>query len=416
MGLIILSAEQILVAARPLHKNRTYVFVLLGNLISILGDTFHSLALGYWVLQKTESGTAMALITALKITTGVLAGPFAGAVADRVDRRRLMITMDLARFVLVGLMIFMAGLPSLPYLPVVLTACAISVCNAFMQPAFSASLIQIVGREQVGQAEASRQTFSTLAIIVGPSLGGAVYALWGAPAAFGFDALSYVLLALCILAGGYFASPRAQGKGPRSSIWADMREAATALRSQPLIKALLMAAPLLNFFGNAAGTVTAILVIKEWRIDARLVGVMEGALPVGALLGGLLLMAYAKRMRRRGMTMGALITVIGVLMGAVPLVGYWPTLPLMVVAGIGLAITNGLLSIMMREETPPEMQGRIFGLTGSISSAMAPVGTLVAGSLADLTGVGPVTIASGLGFTLLALIAWSIFPALRQYD
>lgn len=409
-------AEPTQAVAKPLFKNRTYLFILVGQIISVFGDTFHSLALAFWVLQTTNSGTAMAVVTAAKIATGVLAGPFAGAIADRVDRRRLMISMDLARFVLVGLMILLIRLPHVPFFVVVLTACAIAFCNAFMNPAFSASMIQIVGREQVGQAQASLQTFTTLASIVGPSIGGAVFGMWGAPIAFSADAASYLLSALCILAGGYFVSPRAAGKGPRTSFWADMKEGFVAVRSQPLVKALMVAAPMLNFFGNASATVVAILVIKEWKIEPTLVGLMEGSLPVGLLVGGLILMAIANKLRRRGLVMGVGIILVGLMMAPIPLVGYWPMLGLMAVAGVCLAVVNGLLAIIMRQETPPELQGRVFGLLGSVAQAVAPIGTLLAGSLADVTGAGPIAIAAGLGSSILGLICWTIFPALRKYD
>lgn len=409
-------AEPIQNAPKPLFKNRTYLFILVGQIISVLGDTFHSLALAFWVLQTTNSGTAMAVVTAAKITTGVLAGPFAGAIADRVDRRRLMITMNLSRVLLVGVMIFAIRLPNVPFLAVVLTACAIAFCNAFMSPAFSASMIQIVGREQVGQAQASLQTFTTLASIVGPSLGGAVFGVWGAAAAFSADAAAYLLSALCILAGGHFASPRAAGKGPRTSFWADLKEGITAVRSQPMVKAMMVAAPMLNFFGNASATVVAILVIKEWQIDPKLVGLMEGSLPVGLLVGGLFLMAVANKLRRRGLIMGAGIILIGLTMAPIPLFGYWPMLGLMAVAGVCMAVVNGLLAIIMRQETPPEMQGRVFGLLGSVAQAVAPIGTLVAGSLTDVTGAGPIAIAAGVGFTALGVICWTIFPTLRNYD
>lgn len=411
-----MAAEPTQATARPLFENRTYLFILVGNIISIFGDTFHSLALAFWVLQTTHSGTAMAIVTAAKITTGVLAGPFAGAVADRVDRRRLMITMDLARVVLVGLMVLMVRLPHVPLLVVVLTACGIALCNAFMRPAFSASMINIVGREQVGQAQATLQTGTTLASIVGPSIGGAVFGAWGASVAFGADAASYLLSALCILAGGYFASPRSSGKGPRTSFWADMREGLGALRSQPLIKALMVAAPMLNFMGNAMSTVVGILVIKEWMIEPKMVGVMEGSIPVGLLVGGLLLMATASKMRRRGLIMGGAILLSGLVMAPIPLFGYWPMLGLNVVDGLCMAVANGLVAIILQRETPPQMQGRVFGLLGSVAQAVAPVGTLMAGSLSDLTGAGPIVIASGVGIVVLTALCWTIFPALRNYD
>lgn len=87
---------QVLLAHPPLKANRTFHWILTGQLISILGDGFHSVAANLWVLQTTGSAKAMSLVLGTRILIAILFGTVAGTVVDRVDRRRLMWRMDLA--------------------------------------------------------------------------------------------------------------------------------------------------------------------------------------------------------------------------------------------------------------------------------------------------------------------------------
>jgi DHA3 family macrolide efflux protein-like MFS transporter len=402
--------------ARPLLRNWTYLAVLMAHFISIIGDGFHSVALGFWVLQTTGSGTAMATVMAIKTVVQVALSPIAGTLADRVDRRKLMIGMDLARFVLVGLMVPLILQPHVPFAVLVMLAGLIAACGAFMSPAFSASLVNIVGKEQLDQATGLNQALWTGAQILGPLAGGAVYATWGGGVSLSFDAASYLVSALLILIGGHFASPRTMGT-ERSSFWGDLVEGLRVMRGDGLIRSILVLAPVINFFGNAMGVLIPVLAIKVWLVSPQQFGMLEGAFPFGFLMGAAAIMALQAKLRRRGYWMGGSLGLAGLIIAVVGLAnGFIIALPLTVIMGVCLAFTNLLLQVTLQKETPPELQGRVFGTLNAVAQAIAPIGMMAAGALTDVIRPGYLMTGCGLAIAMIAAVGWAVLAPLRRYN
>ncbi|HLO03762.1 MAG TPA: MFS transporter [Symbiobacteriaceae bacterium] len=400
---------------RPLLRNRTYLANLVGHSISIIGDGFHSVALGFWVLQATGSGTAMATIMAVKAIVSVLLGPIAGTVADRVDRRRLMMVMDIARLLLVGSMIPIIALPKAPFLLLVIISALIAASGTFAGPAFSASMINIVGKERIGQASGLNQMIWTAAQIIGPLAGGLVYATWGAKLSFGIDSASYLVSFLAVLAGGRFASPKRESAGP-ASFWGELKEGLMAIRGHGLIRSTLVLAPVINLFGSALGVLIPVLAVKVWLVNAQQFGLLEGSAPVGFLLGAAFIMAMQAKLKRRGLWIGGGLAVAGLTIAMVGNVGFYVALPISIASGIALAVVNVLFSIVLQQETPPELQGRVFGLLNAVAGAMGPIGMMLAGTLADAASPALLTTLSGLGIVLVAVLGLLGQKDLRQYN
>ncbi|MFZ5814922.1 MAG: MFS transporter [Bacillota bacterium] len=402
--------------APSLFRNRTFVAIWLGHTISIVGDGFHSVALGFWVLQATGSASAMATIMSTRVVVGILLGAVGGTVVDRTDRRRLMIAMNLVRFLTVGAIALLIRSGSTALLPVIGLTALTAVAAAFFGPAFQASLVNIVGKEELPKASGLLQVSNTLAQIAGPFLGGAVIAFLGGWAALSLDALSFLVAAVAILIGGFFPSPRREG-AQQTSFWKDLTQGFIYIRKHPLARGLVVQAPVINFFGNAIGVLIPVIAIKHWMANSIQFGTLEAVFPAGFAIGAMAIMASAKKMTRRGAWMQGGIFVAGLLIGGI---GLMPTitaaLPFALLAGIALAFANVLLQISLQSEIEPEVQGRVFGTMGSLMQIASPLSMMAAGFLGDI--FSPVLLIALCGgmVSLLAVAGYLLFPGIRQYQ
>lgn len=401
---------------RPsLFRNRPFLSIWIGHTLSVVGDGFHSVALGLWVLQTTGSGAAMATIMAVRVVIGVLLGAVAGTLADRVNRRALMIGTDLIRLGLVLAVAALVATPGSAFIGIVALSALIAIASQFFHPAFGASLVNIVGKEDVPRASSLQQVTNTLAQVVGPFLGGMVVAGWGGSTALLVDAITFGLSALMILVGGHFPSPRRE-EHEQSSFWSEMREGFGYMWKHPLVRSLVTMAPVMNFFGNALGVLFPVIAVKVWLVNSVQFGALEGAFPLGFAIGAATLMVLTKRISRRGLLIvnGALM--MGVfIMAIVNMPSANAALVLVPFLGLFSAVTNVFIQIIFQLEVAPEMQGRVFGTVGSLVNVASPTSMVIAGVLAD--AFSPVLIANicGVGLILVALYLFVGMPSLRNY-
>lgn len=368
------------------------------------------------MLQTSGSAKAMAAVMAVKLLVTILLGPVSGTLADRSDRRRLMWAMDGARGLLVLGIAWLVETPGSPFAAVLALTALVAAATQLRTPAYSASVVHIVGREQVQQAEGVSQVANTVAQVMGPLLGGAVVAAAGGWTALLCDALSFFVSAGCVWAAGPFPSPIRQGRH-RPPFWTDLTAGFAYIGDHPLARALVVLAPVLNFFGNAIGVLLPVLAVKVWRVSPVEFGVFEAAFPLGFTLGGLAIMAMGKRLRRRGWWMSGAIIGGGPLIALMGLsAGVWTGVPFLVVAGVTVAFANVLLGTALRTEINPEVQGRVSGTLSSLTNVASPLAVMAAGVVGDAYGAVPVTVAAGLAQGVLGVVGVAALPGLRDYD
>lgn len=399
---------------RTLRTNRTYQLITAGQAVSVLGDSFHSIALGLWVLKVTGSTAAMGTIYGTRILTTILLSPIAGTLADRVDRRRLMWGMDLVRGLIslgMALAMFTAGAP---FLLLVLLSALLTAATSLRAPAYSASIIHIVGREQIQQATSTMQLINSGANILGPILGGVAIGLFGGVMALVVDGLSFFLSAACVLLGGSFPSP-VRTAGERSPFLGEMIDGFRYIRQSPLVMAIAWFNTVGNFFGNMYAVLFPVLAIKVWQATPGQFGFAEAMFSLGITAGALAVRLFGKRLGKRGLWVAATTGVMGLAMLSIGLVpGPLFANPLIVVLGAMLSFSGTLMATALRAEVAPEMQGRVWGTLGALLQVASPVAVLVASSFGDLLGAARLIVMAGVCFMLTGMLGLT-FKALRQY-
>src|SRR3954454_20925125 len=215
-------------------RHRRFARLLAALTVSSAGDWLYNLALLAFVYDRTGSSTWVGVTTAARVLPVVVAGPLGGVVADRFDRRRVMVASDVARTGLMGGLALLAATGGPVLLAPVLAALA-TLASTPHAPSVAASTPHLVPDEDLEAANAARSVIAPVCIVAGPVLG-AVLLLVGPPSvAFALNGLTFAasaVLALSIPAAPAFRPTGAAGERPR--VLADLRAGAQALLSAPV--------------------------------------------------------------------------------------------------------------------------------------------------------------------------------------
>lgn len=431
---------------KPQVRNNTFdslkvfLVVWIGQVVSILGSGMTGFALGVWIFQQTGSATSFALTLLFNMLPKALVAPLAGVVADRYDRRKIMMLTDLiaglATMSVAGL--FLAGQLTLwhIYLLVAVNASA----SALQGPAFGAAVTQLVPKNQYGRANGLLQLGEGLGQIMAPVLAGILIAIYGLASVVLFDMLTF-LFAVTTLQLIRFppvpGSEQVDNESPAS--WtSQLGQAAHYLRVRPGLLGLLLVFSLVNFFVGGAEAVLTPMVLSFTTPEK--LGLIMTTGGVGMLLGSMLVSVLGNTPHKVYAVFGA----YALLGGAVVLAGLQPSVTLVAVAVFlaffFLPTVMGSSQAILQAKVAPKIQGRVFGLRIFLNTISFAVAYLVGGTLADrffepwmgeggwlantfgpLIGAGPgrgmglMFVMMGILAILTALVAFA-FPRIRRVE
>lgn len=398
-----------------LWQHVTFRRILYGYGISVFGDCFNGIAISLWVLQTTGSAKSMAAVQICNMAVSFLFGSLAGTVADRLDRRKLMLTSDVFRGVMaICIAIGLFGL-HVPF-PVLLLMLSLSMFSSLFQaPAFHASVASMVGREHIQQATGAIHLVDNLARISGLAAAGIAVAAFGGFVAILITGATFFLSAVCVLMAGRFPEVR-RSDDKQTTFVQEWRGSFSYIYRSPLIRSIVLLNPLLILFFMSAMMLVQVMAVKVWETDPVQFGLIETCIPLGYMIGSGVLIASGKRMKRRGRWVFIGLLVLGplyILLSQVtsPMMA----LPLIMGGGAMFACCTMLTQIMLRTAVPDELQGRIYGVVGTITSTAPILGLTVVSVMADQWGAA--TVLEGLGMLLLAtgILAETTLKSIRTY-
>jgi DHA3 family macrolide efflux protein-like MFS transporter len=395
-------------AYRRLLHNRTLVLLWSGQTISIVGDTFFNLA-ALWVVY-TQSGSALqtAIIQAIWHLPSVLFGPIAGTLADRWDRKRIMVASNVLSAAVVGAVA--VAMPARgPVPPVVVFAAifALNSLNTFLAPARFSIVPEVVGRDLLATATGVFTTIRHVASLLGNALAGIVIAAAGATWAVTGDAVSFLIAALSIAVAALPARtdpPSSAEKRP--SLLRDTVDGWRAIADLPVIRAMVWLGVLVNV-ASFLGPLYPALVSQRLHGSAAAFGLLEAVSVVGAMAGGALAGALERRLG------AGRVLIVGWSLAGVCILGMaastWLALTAVLEATHAFGITAGGVSIgaLTAALVPETYRGRVAGITGGVAVVAIPCSALLGGWLADLLGPAPLFAIGGVWMLGVAALARS---------
>lgn len=401
-------------AYRRLLENGPLARLLAGEFVSSIGDWLYLVALLIVVYQRSRDPILLGVVGAARILPYVVLSVPAGIVADRFDRRLVLLITDVARgLVMLGLAWLVAT--DGPLLAIVALAIVATCFSAFFGPTIGAYLPTLVRDEtELGPANSAWATLDNLAFIVGPAIGGLLIAVSGLTLAFLLNAASFVVVATVLW---QLPSSAQAPVVEASSDTADMparpadRSARDVLRASRQILAGIVA---IDFVGSFAfgglGILTVVLATDVYKGGDEATGYLNAAIGVGGLLGALGSGPLVLRARLGPpLLAGAVVLALGLVgLGFAGDLG--PGLAAMTVAAAGSLLVEVVSTTLFQRYVPNEVRGRLLGAIATLGHLSYAAGSLVVAPLADRIGVGGTLVALGLivltaGLLGVALIA-----------
>ncbi len=400
--------------SRPpqLWRDRVFAVFLTSQTLSVAGDSFAFIAVPLLVLRATGSVAQMGLLTGAAGAAAVIAGIFAGFLADRLDRWLLMAACDAARMVLYGLIPLAWALhPEVWLLYVILPVCA--AIGMVFQVGYVTVVPALSGPARLTEANGLLYAAQSAAAVAGPLLAGLVSAWLGPAGAIAVDAASFAVSAAGVLVVRHALASRRRALAPEESVsappdpagaWRELLAGARFLWEHPVLRSLTV---LLTFFIFATQGLPDVLIYYLKHDLGQGDGVVGLVLAVAALgtVGASLAVAPLRRRLGFGACWTGAVILSALAIAALGATGSVPPTAVLAALYLGCASVAGICSMSLRQEvTPDHLLGRVTAAFWTIHFSLGPLGAALLTWTAGHYGVMPACLASGATCFLIGTI------------
>ena len=403
---------------------RDFTLVVIGQIISLFGNAILRFALPLYLLRETGSSALFGMVTACSFAPMVVLSMIGGVLADRVNKRNIMVGLDFCTAVLI--LIFYLTLGKLPTVPLfIIVLMLLYGISGTYQPSVQASIPLLVSSEKLMAGNAVINQVNTLSGLLGPVIGGIMFGMWGI----------YPILVLSIVCFTFSAvmeifihiphEKRIRESGILTVVGNDLKESYQFVKTEkPIFFSVVFLISIFNLILSSVMIVgTPILITQVLKMSDTMYGFTQGALALGGLCGGILTAAIAEKLKLKSsyillLVCAASVALMGIsLMFHIPaILSYW-VITLMSFAAMG-ASTLFVVQIytMVQEQTPPQLVGKIMAALISIAMCGQPIGQAIYGVLFDIfeSRTWIVLIVAAVAAFLIALYSKKIFSQLED--
>ena len=371
-------------APPPVSGLRGFVLLWAGQVASLLGTAMTRFALMLWGWEKTGEATTLALLGFFGIGTTVLLSPIAGVVADRLDRKVVMVLSDLGAGLTTVVLLLLHQSGNLEIWHIYTAAVAAGAFETFQFPAYSASITLLVPSRHYTRAGGLISLAETASRAFGPPVAAVLLPQIGYRGIFTVD-LCTLSLAIVLLLLVRLPKPEVSeaGRQVKAGLWRETAFGFSYILARRGLLALQLCLAATNFLGAFVVTLRSPMILARTGSDAQILGNVQAVAGVGGILGGLLLASWGgPRQRVRGFLGGMLLAMVGNF-----ILGIGPG-PLLWAVGaflfpFALTFANASNQAIWQAKVEPDVQGKVFAVRRQIAQITALPAMLLAGPLAD---------------------------------
>ncbi len=398
---------------------RPFFIFWIGQAVSLLGSNLVQFALIWWMTKTTGSATVLTLATLFTFLPDVFLAPFIGALVDRWDRRKIMMLADggIALATLVLAYLFYSGVHQLWHIYLLLFLRGVGA--NFHWTSEQASISLMVPKAHLARVGGINQALRGGLNIVGPPLGALL--LETLPM-YGLLSIDVLTAAVAIVSLLFIAIPRPELPKPLEPlsgrmVLEDVSEGFHYVSAWTGLFYLLIMAALVNFLLSPTNTFLPLLVTQHFQGGVWHLGLLQAAMGVGVVSGGLVMGAWGGTRRKIYTVLFALLGMAAamLILGAAPAAGFLIGAGALFLSGFMNPIANSATFAILQDRVAPEKQGRVFSLVSSISAAMVPLAMLVSGPTAEHLGIRIWYWIAGIGCALMVFAAFAI-PSIMSLE
>lgn len=360
---------------------RTFIIIWLGQLASMIGSGLIGFALSVWIFDKTSQATPFAMTALFSTLPRILLSPVAGAISDRWNRKKIMLVSDSLSGILTLVTAFLLLTAQMEIWMVYTISFLGSVFASFQQPAYSASIVMLVPKNQLTRANSMIQMGQALESILTPIMAGALFATIGMQGIIIIDAATYLIALFTLI---FVAIPQPEKNGAENGQLTLLKDIALGWRylaDRSGLLGLLIYFAGVNFFANLCAVMIGPLVLSFG--EAANLGVAQSVMGAGMLAGSVVMSMWGGPKKRINAVIGFIfLSAFGFLVaGFQPSLGY-------ITAGVFILMffipfSSSASSAIFASKVAPEVQGRVFATRSMVSQSMMPLAFILSGILAD---------------------------------
>ena len=394
---------------------KDFTLVVIGQIISLFGNAILRFALPLYLLRETGSPSLFGAVTACSFIPMIIFSLFGGVLADRVNKRNIMVILDFGTAAIIAVFYLIHGI--LPIVPIMIVCLMLlySISGAY-QPAVQASIPALLENEQIMRGNAVINMVNTLASLLGPIIGGILFGAWGLVPILLVSTACFLSSAVMEIFIHIPFKKRKSEKSMASIVLDDLKESGRYIKNEkPEFVPVIVILALFNLIFSSVMIVgIPIMVVNILQMSDISLSITQGALGLGGLAGGLLGGIIGGRLKLKngylllaGCSVSALVMGIGLFSFVPPLVGYWLITGMSFAAMALSTMFTIQMCSMVQQQTPSHLIGKIMALIMAVANCAAPAGQAMYGLLFDVCSMVPWAIMLGAAVVSIGISLYS---------
>lgn len=394
-------------------RHRNYRLWFWGQMTSLFGTWMQTTAQGFLIYQLTNSSAFLGYVGFASGVPSWLFMMYAGVVADRMSRRRLLIITQSAMMIQAFILAVLTFTGIVQPWHILILAFGLGLANAFDSPTRLAFVSEMVDREDLTNAIALNATIFNTATAIGPALAGLIYALFGPAWCFTINGISFIAVIAALTA--MRLKPQTLLSHNHSTFVA-LKEGVNYVKQHLIVRTIFVLVASASLFGMSLGTLIPAWTVKILHGNAATNGFLFSARGVGSLIGALSIASMGRNVAR-GKFISAGSLLFPVFIAIFALIHWLPfSLLLMIFIGCATVFVLNLCNATIQALVPDVLRGRIMGVYSTVFMGSMPLGALFLGSVAQQTGEAEAALLSAAAAFSISLLIWFFVPKLRTQE